>query len=124
MNFQEKIVDATADLRARAESLAQAAFDTARTRAGVAASKVRGFRKSLAVLNDAGRQLNQVARRHASRFVKQNSPLVAAVREDVSQLARATISSLSTRQRTKKARKPSAVRKPATRSGKRAAKAA
>ena len=124
MNFQEKIADATAELRACADSFAQAAFETARARAGAAASKVQGFRNSLAVLNDAGRQLNQVARRHARRFVKQNSPLVAAVREDVSQLARATISSLSTKQTSKKTRKPSATRKTTAGSRKRAARAA
>ena len=118
MNFQEKFADATAELRARADSFAQATFANACTRAGAAAGKVRYIRKSLAVLSDAGRQLNQVARHHAHRFVKQNSPLVAAVRKDVSDLARTTFATLTN------ARKPrKAVRKAAT-SRKRARKAA
>jgi hypothetical protein len=123
MNFQEKLFEATAQLRTRAEALAQAAVDTTRSRADIAARRVDGLRKSLAVLNDAGRQFNQVARRHASRFVKQNSPLVAAVRKDVSQLARTTFTSLTQRAAVKKARKPAAARRRAT-AGKRSARAA
>jgi len=100
MNFQEKVIEASAQLRERT------------------AQRVEGFRKSLVVLNDASRQLNQVARVHASRFMKQNSPLVAAVRKDVSELARSTFATLTN------ARKPrKAVRKAAT-SRKRARKAA
>ncbi len=122
MNFQEKVFEATAQLRARAEALAQAAIETTRGRADVAARRVDGLKKSFAVLNDAGRQFNQVARRHASRFVKQNSPLVAAVRKDVSELARSTFSTLTRRPAAKKGRKPAARRPVAAR--KRAAKAA
>lgn len=119
MNFQEKVLEASAQLRARAEAIAQAAFSTARSRADVAAQRVDGLKKSFAVLNDAGRQFNQVARRHASRFVKQNSPLVAAVRKDVSQLARTTFTTLTrgAAPAARKTRKPAAARK-------RAAKAA
>src|SRR4249920_3806229 len=95
MNFQEKMFEASAQLRSRAAALASAALDNARQRADVAARRVEGFRTSLVVLNDAGRQLNQVARQHASRFVKQNSPLVAAMRKDVSVLARSTFAALT-----------------------------
>jgi len=111
MNFQEKVFEASAQLRARAEAIAQSAIDKARARAGVASKRVDGFKKSLAVLNDAGRQFNQVARRHASRFVKQNSPLVAAVRKDVSEIARSTFTTLTQRPTPKKTRKPATARK-------------
>src|SRR5262245_46839828 len=123
MNFQEKMFEASAQLRARAEAIAQSAIEKARARAGVAAKRVDGLKQSLAVLNDASRQFNQVARRHATRFVKQNSPLVAAVRKDVSELARSTFSTLTRRPVAKKARKPAAARKRAA-AGKRNAKAA
>ena len=123
MNFQEKIAEATGQLRARSESIAQAAFETACLRADGVSRRVGGLKKSLAVLNDAGRELNQVARRHASRFVKQNSPLFAAVRNDVTELARTTFNSLSKGHSAKKARKPTASRKRAT-ARKRTAKAA
>src|SRR5690348_4668161 len=95
MNFQEKIIEATAHLRERATAAADAALGSARLRADRAAKQVEGLRKSLVVLNDAGRQFNKVARLHARRFVKQNSPLVAAVRKDVSALARDTIATLT-----------------------------
>lgn len=111
MNLQEKFFEASAQLRARAEAIAQAAIETARTRASVAGKRVDGLKKSLAVLNTAGREFNQVARRHASRFVKQNSPLVAAVRKDFSQLARSTYSTLTRGPAVKKARKPATSRK-------------
>jgi len=111
MNFQEKMFEATAQLRSRAEALAQVALETTRNRADIAARRVGGLKKSLAVLNDAGIEFGQVARRHASRFVKQNSPLVAAVRKDVSQLARTTFATLTRKPVVKKARKPAAARK-------------
>lgn len=122
MNFQEKVAEATAQLRARSEAIAQAAFESARVRADVVARRVGGLKKSLAVLNVAGRELNQVARRHATRFVKQNSPLFMAVRNDVAEIARSAYTTLSKSQTSKKARKPTASRKPAA-SRKRAAKA-
>ena len=118
MNFQEKMFEATAQLRERAAALAEAAMGDARQRADRAARRVEGLRKSLVVLNDAGRELNKVARRHAGRFVKQNSPLVAAVRKDVSDLARNTFATLTSARRTAKP-----VRKTAT-SRKRTRKAA
>ena len=123
MNFQEKMFEATAQLRARAEAIAQAAIETSRKRADVAARRVDGLKKSFAVLNDAGVQFGQVARRHATRFVKQNSPLVAAVRKDVSQLARTTFATLTRAPAARKGRKPAAARKSAV-ARKRAAKAA
>ena len=118
MNFQEKMFEASAQLRERAAALADAALGSARERADLAARRVEGIRESLAVLNDAGRQLNKVARLHAGRFVKQNSPLVAAARKDVSELARTTFATLTGAPRAKKP-----VRKAAT-SRKRARKAA
>jgi hypothetical protein len=123
MNFQEKIVVTAAQLRARAENLAQAAVEAAQTHAGTAAERVSGFKKSLAVLNDAGREFNQVARRHVGRFVKQNSPLVIAASKDVSQLARATFATLTQRSPAKKTRKSASTRT-ASASRKRARKAA
>ena len=123
MNFQQKVAEATAQLRARSEAIAQAAFETACGRGDVVSRRVGDLKKSLAVLNAAGRELNQVARRHASRFVKQNSPLFAAVRSDVTELARTTFNTLSKGQQSKKTRKPAASRKSAA-TRKRTAKAA
>ena len=51
MNFQEKLFESTADLRARAAALANVAIDTARARAQVAAKRVDALKGSLAVLN-------------------------------------------------------------------------
>ena len=110
MNFQEKLFETTADLRSRAAEFAQAAVHTARSQAGVAAKRAEKLKGSLGVLNGAGRELNKVARRHGAQFVKQNSQLVAKVRDDVTALARTTIASLQNRA-APKARKPVAVRK-------------
>ena len=118
MNFQEKVIEASAQLRERATALASVAIDRARQRADLAAKRVEGFRQSLVVLNGAGKQLNKVARLHAGRFVKQNSPLVAAASKDVSELALTTFKALT---RGPQVKKP--VRKAAT-SRKRARKAA
>ena len=73
MNFQEKMLETTADLRARAAALANVAVTTARTRAQVAAKRVDVLKGSFAALTIAGREFNKVARRHAARFVKENS---------------------------------------------------
>jgi hypothetical protein len=43
--------------------------------------------------------------------VKQNSPLVAAVRKDVSEIARSTFTTLTQRPTPKKTRKPATARK-------------
>jgi hypothetical protein len=112
MTFQEKMFEATADLRARAAALATAAVATARTRADVAAKRMELLKGSLVTLSAASRQLNKVARNHAVRFVKENSALAAAATKDVSALARTTYATLAKRSVTKaKARKPRATRK-------------
>jgi hypothetical protein len=114
MNFQEKVLEATADLRSRAAVLAEEALKTARARAGVAARRVEVLRGSLAKLTVASREFNKVARRHAARFVKQNSTLAVAAGKDVSALARTTYATLAKRPAAKTARKP-AARKAAAR---------
>jgi hypothetical protein len=114
MNFQEKVLEATADLRSRAALLADEALKTARARAGIAAKRVVLLKGSLATLSVASREFNKVARRHAVRFVKENSTLAAAAGRDVSALARTTFAALAKRPATMKARKP-AARKPAAR---------
>ena len=82
MNFQEKLLEASA-----------------------------GLRKSLTVLNGARLELRKVAGRHASRFVKQNSGLASEVRKDVSALARTTFASLSAPAAARKPRRAAAARK-------------
>jgi hypothetical protein len=94
MNFQEKMFETTAELRARA------------------AKRVQSLKGSLAALTVAGRELNKVARRHAVRFVKENSSLAADAGKDVSALARSTYATLAKRSPTKRAtRKTPAARK-------------
>jgi hypothetical protein len=101
MNFQEKMFESTAGLRARA--------------AAVAAKRVEALKGSFAALTVAGRELNKVARRHAVRFVKENSSLAIDAGKDVSALARTTYASLAKRDTAKqKARKTPAARKRAT----------
>jgi len=114
MNFQEKVLETTADLRARAAALANVAVSTARARAEVAAKRVQGLKGSIAVLTVAGREFNKVARRHAVRFVKENSSIAANAGKDVSALARDTYATLTQRTAPAKARKAPA-RKRATR---------
>ncbi len=97
MNFPEKVFEATADLRIRALSLANAALTQARARADVAAKRVANLKAPLATLSTAGKELNKVARQHAVRFVKQNSTLALAAGKDVSALARTTYATLATR---------------------------
>lgn len=108
MNFQEKMFETSADLRARAEAIAATALENARLRAGVTAKRVEKLKGSFAILNTAGRELNQVARRHAVRFVKQNSTLAVQVRDEVTALARSTFATLT-------AAAPVTKRKPSTR---------
>ena len=115
MNFQEKMLESTADLRARAAALANVAIITARTRAQVAAKRVDVLKGSFAALTVAGREFNKVARRHAARFVKENSAIAANAGKDVSALARTTYATLAQRAAPKKARKAPAARKRATR---------
>ena len=113
MNFQEKMLESTADLRARAAALANVAITTARSRAKVAAKRAEVLKGSFATLTIAGRELNKVARRHATRFVKENSAIAANAGKDVSALARTTYATLTQRAAAPKARK--AARKRATR---------
>ena len=81
MNFQEKLLESTADLRARAAALANVAVATARARAQVAAKRVDVLKGSFAALTVAGREFNKVARRHAARFVKENSTIARRRRQ-------------------------------------------
>jgi hypothetical protein len=95
MNFQEKLIENTAEIRARATALASTALTTARSTAAAAAQRVGVLKGSLATLQVAGRELNKVARRHVTRFVKENSTLAMAAGKDMSALARSTYSQLS-----------------------------
>ena len=114
MNFQEKVLETTADLRARAAVFANAAVTTARARAEVAAKRIQGLKGSIQALTLAGREFNKVARRHGVRFVKENSTIAVDAGKDVSALARSTYATL-TRRSAPKARKAPAARKRATR---------
>jgi len=116
MNFQEKVFETTADLRARAAALANVAIATARTRAEIAAQRADVLKGSFAALTIAGRELNKVARRHAARFVKENSTLAVSAGKDVSALARTTYAALTKKPAaSQKARKTPAARKRAAR---------
>ena len=95
MNLQEKLFETSAELRSRAQAFAATAVEKADAAAKQVEQRLGGLRGSLAVLNSAGRKFNKVARRHATSFVKQNSTLVAQVRDDVSELARSTFTTLT-----------------------------
>jgi ATP/maltotriose-dependent transcriptional regulator MalT len=115
MNLQEKLFEASADLRARATALTAAALDLARARATVAAGRVEVLKGSLSTLSDARRTFRKVAQRHASRFVKENADIAIAAGKDVSALARSTYATLAGSAAPKaKARKPRASSKRAT----------
>ena len=109
MNFQERLIEASSDLRARATAITTAALDIARARADVAAKRVDVLKSSLSTLSAAGRELNKVAQRHASRFVRENSSLALASGKDVGALARSTYASLADRKVAAKTRKPRAA---------------
>ncbi len=116
MNFQEKVFEATSELRARALALANAAVATARVRAQAAAKRTDVLKGSLNTLTIAGRELNKVARRHARRFVKESSTIAVDAGKDVSTLARTTYATLAKRPAAaRKARKAPAARKRAVR---------
>ena len=67
-------------------------------------------------LTVAGRELNKVARRHAIRFVKENSTIAVEAGKDVSALARTTYATLAKRGAVpQKARKAKTSRKQAAR---------
>jgi hypothetical protein len=97
MNFQEKVAETTADFRAKA------------------AKRVETLKGSLAALKVAGTELNKVARRHVSRFVKENSAIATEAGKEVGALARATYAQLANKPSVtpRKTRKP-AARKRAT----------
>jgi hypothetical protein len=103
MNLQEKMFETTAELRTRAAALATEAISRARVRAQLAAKRVESLKGSISALTVAGRELNKVARRHAVRFVKENSSLAADAGKDVSALARSTYATLARRAPTKRA---------------------
>jgi hypothetical protein len=103
MNFQEKMFETTAELRARAAALAAEAIAQTRVRAQLAAKRVESLKGSISALTVAGRELNKVARRHAVRFVKENSSLAADAGKDVSALARSTYANFTQRAATKRA---------------------
>ena len=113
MNFQENLFAKTADLRTRGAALATAAVAAARTRAHIAVNRIEGLKGALGVLSGAGRELNQVARRHVVRFVRESSTIAADARKDVSSLARSTYSTLAAKRGTAKpkARKSPVARK-------------
>jgi hypothetical protein len=116
MNFQEKMFETTADLRARAAALANVALTNARARAEGAAKRVDVLKGSFAALTIAGRELNKVARRHAVRFVKENSTIAVSAGKDVSALARTAYAALTKKPAARqKARKAPAARKRAVR---------
>lgn len=110
MNFQEKLFETTADLRSRAAEFAQATVHTARNQAQAAAKRAEKLKGSLEVIQVARREFRKVARRHGAQFVKQNSLLVAKVRDDVAALARSTFASLQ-ESAAPKARKRTTTRK-------------
>lgn len=95
MNFQEKVFEVASDLRTRSLALAQATLDAGRARAQDAARRAALLQGSLDVLGTSGRELNKVVRRHAVRFVKENSTIVRAATRDVSALARKTYASFT-----------------------------
>ena len=92
MNFQEKVFETTAEFRAQA------------------ARRVETLKGSLAALKSAGTELNKVARRHVSRFVKENSAIAVEAGKEVGALARATYAQLANKPAAtiRKARKPTA----------------
>jgi hypothetical protein len=110
MNLQEKMLEASSEIRSRMAALAASALEAARGRANLG-RRVADLKKSISVLNGARLQLRKVAGRHASHFVKQNAMLVSAVHKDVSALARSTYASLSTRPLARKARRVPMARK-------------
>lgn len=102
MNFQEKLSEASAELRAQAAAVAARAK---------LVDRVEDLKKSLSALDIARRAFGKVARRHAGQFMKQNSTLVSAAHKDVAAIARATWASLSARQAPKKTRRAPASRR-------------
>ena len=114
MNFQEKLFESTDELRTRATALANVAVTAARAR--VSAKRIDSLKGSFEALTVAGREFNKVARRHAMRFVKENSAIGIEAGRDVSALARTTYVTLAKRTAApQKARKAPGSRKRAAR---------
>jgi len=113
MNLQEKVLETTARLRTQVAALANAAYSTAVDRSELALKRAAKLKASLATLSGAGRELNEVARVHTERFIKENAALARDARKDVSALARATFASLNRRTtvKAKAARKPRAAKR-------------
>jgi hypothetical protein len=108
MNFQQRLMEATSVLAARASALATTALDAVRVR-GVSAKRVDAVKGSLGALGVAGREFHRVARRHAARFVKENSALARSAGSEFGTIARATYASLARTRQPAKARKPRAA---------------
>lgn len=117
MNFQQKLFETSAQLRARAAHILGAALASAREQAEAAAERAEKLRQPVTIIGQAGREIGKVARRHATRFVRQNANLASKVRDDVGTIARKTLNSLRNEARP---RKP-AVRKRRVRAQSRAA---
>jgi hypothetical protein len=117
MNFQEKMIETTLEIRARAAELANLALTTARSSVSFAAQRAGGLKGPLAALKIASQDLNQVARRHVTRFVRQNRTLAAEAGKDLGALARSTYTNIAKRGATvtRKPRKSTAARKRSTR---------
>jgi hypothetical protein len=116
MNFQEKMIETTSEIRARAAEFANLAITTARSSATFAAQRVGGLKGSLAALRIASKDLNQVARRHVTRFVRENRSLAAEAGKDLTALARSTYTNIAKRgvTVTRKPRKSTGARKRST----------
>lgn len=93
MNIPSQVIESTADLRARAAALADSAVT--RARALLTSKRADSVKASLTALQLAGREFNKVARRHASRFVKENSVIARDAGKEVTALARSTYTSLA-----------------------------
>jgi hypothetical protein len=100
MIFQEKLFENAGALRAQAVALADSAVAAARAGASSAAGRIT---PSLSALTAAGRELSQVARRHAGQIMKTNSSLAVAAGQDVAALIRQTYATLGKREAVKPA---------------------
>jgi hypothetical protein len=114
MNLQEKLFEAASDVRVRAASAAAAALQTAREGATQAARRAQDLKGSLIVLKRAGKEFNQVARRHVGRLVTENRAIAVDAGRDLGTLARATycaIAAHGTKPRAARKKKASRSRK-------------
>jgi hypothetical protein len=114
MNFQEKLLETAAQVRARAGAVAAMAADTAREGATVALRRAKGLRGSLTLLKSAGQEFGDVARRHVGRLVSENRAIAVEAGRDLTALARSAYSTLATSAQTGRGTKVSASRKKKT----------